>query len=178
MVIAYIVELLASGSLTQALAGLMLLLGGVIFAVCALALSFSDLREHRLPNRILYPWAGITLGLLVPTALLLGEPLAALRAIAAALTWSAAFLAVRLISPPALGMGDVKLAVVLGLYTGFLGWSTVLAAVLMSFLLGGVVSAALLISRRATAKTPVPFGPFLLLGTAIALTVSGGVSLG
>ncbi|WP_218221757.1 A24 family peptidase [Nesterenkonia sp. Act20] len=176
--IAFIVELLVSGSLTQALAGVMLLLGGVTFAVCALALSFSDLREHRLPNRIIYPWTGIALGLLVITALLLGEPGAALRALTAAFVWGTSFLIVRMISPRALGMGDVKLAVVLGLYAGFLGWATVLVAVVLSFLFGGLISAGLLISGRATAKTVVPFGPFLLLGTAVALTVSGGVSLG
>ncbi|MGJ9373650.1 prepilin peptidase [Nesterenkonia sp. CF4.4] len=172
--IAFVTELLSSGSLHQALAGLLLLLGGVAFAVCALALSFIDLREHRLPNRILYPWAGITLGLLMPSALLLGEPWAALRALAAGLVWGGLFLLVRLAAPPALGMGDVKLAVVLGLYTGFVSWDTVLAAVVLSFLLGGMVSAGLLISGRGTAKTAVPFGPFLLVGTAIALMLSGG----
>ncbi|MCH8571665.1 A24 family peptidase [Nesterenkonia sp. AY15] len=176
--IAFITELLSSGAPGRAMAGVLLLIAGVVFAVCAIALSFSDLREHRLPNRIIYPWAGLVMGLLLPTALLLGDPLAALRALAAALTWGGLFLLVRLIAPPALGMGDVKLAVVLGLYTGFLGWDTVLTAVVVSFLLGGLVSAALLLSGRGTAKTAVPFGPFLLLGTTIALMLSGGHSLG
>lgn len=176
--IAFITELLSSGSLGHASAGLLLLTGGVAFAVCAIALSFIDLREHRLPNRIIYPWTALTAVLLVLAALLLGEPLAAVRAFAAALVWGGFFLTVRLLAPPALGMGDVKLAVVLGLYTGFLGWSTVLAAVVLSFLLGGLLAAALLVSGRGTAKTAVPFGPFLLLGTAVALIFSGGVSLG
>lgn len=172
--IAFITELLSSGSLHHAAAGLLLLIGGVAFAVCALALSFIDLREHRLPNRIIYPWAVIALGLLMPTALLLGQPSAVLRALAAALVWGGVFLLVRLAAPPALGMGDVKLSVVLGLYTGFLGWDTVLAAVVLSFMLGGLVSTGLLVSGRGTAKTAVLFGPFLLLGTAIALMLSGG----
>ncbi|MGJ9406945.1 prepilin peptidase [Nesterenkonia aurantiaca] len=176
--IAFITELLSSGSLGQALAGLLLLVGGVVFVVCAISLSFIDLREHRLPNRIIYPWAAIALSLLLPTALLLGDPFAALRALAAALVWGGLFLLVRLIAPPALGMGDVKLAVVLGLYTGLLGWDTVLAAVVVSFLLGGLVSAGLLVSGRGTARTAVPFGPFLLVGTAVALMFSGGDSLG
>lgn len=176
--IGFIVELLSSGSLPQALAGLLLLIGGMAFAVCAVALSVHDLGEHRLPNRIIYPWAGVALSLLVPSALLLGEPLAALRALAAAAVWGGVFLLVRVIAPPALGMGDVKLAVVLGLYTGFLSWATVLAAVVISFLLGGLASAALLVSGRATPTTAVPFGPFLLLGTAIALLISEGLWLG
>lgn len=176
--IAFTTELLSSGSLGQAMAGLLLLIGGIVFAVCAVALSFIDLREHRLPNRIIYPWTGIVVGLLLPTALLLGDPFAAVRALAAALVWGGAFLLVRLIAPPALGMGDVKLAVVLGLYTGFLGWETVLGAVVLSFLLGGIASAALLISRRGNARTAVPFGPFLLVGTAVALMLSGKDSLG
>lgn len=167
--IPFIGDLITSGSVVQLIAGLLLLLGGVVFAVCAVALSFIDLTEHRLPNRILYPWAAVTAGILLVVALLLGDLPGLLRGLGAALLWGLLFLAARLLHPPSIGMGDVKLAGVLGLYTGFLGWVTVVAAVLLSFILAGAVAIVLLLSRRADRRTRIPFGPFLILGTALAL---------
>ena len=64
------------------------------------------------------------------------------------------FLLISLIHPPSLGMGDAKLAVVLGMYTGFLGWGTFAAGLILSFVLGGVVSIGLLLSRRAASTEP------------------------
>lgn len=170
--IPFIGDLITSGSAAEFLAGLLLLLGGAVFAVCAVALSFIDLTEHRLPNRILYPWAGITTGILLVVALLLGDMPGLLRGLGAGLLWGFGFLLVRLIHPPSIGMGDVKLAVVLGLYAGFLGWVTVAAAVMLSFILAGVVAIILLITRQADRSTRIPFGPFLIIGTALALIAS------
>lgn len=168
----FIGELLTSGDLLDVLAACLLLVGGAVFALCGVALSFVDLKEHRLPNRVLYPWGGITLGILVLTAALTGDAVGILRAVAASAAWGAAFLVVRLVHPPAIGMGDVKLVLVLGLYVGFLSWEAVLAAVVLSFLLGGLVSLGLVIVRRADRRTRIPFGPFLILGTACALMLS------
>lgn len=170
--IPFIGELLTSGEALDLVAASLLLVGGAVFALCGVALGFVDLKEHRLPNRILYPWGAITLGVLVLVALVLGDAVGILRAVTASAVWGAAFLTVRLIHPPAIGMGDVKLVLVLGLYTGFLGWDTVLAAVVLSFLLGGLVSLMLLLGRRADRRSRIPFGPFLLLGTACALMLS------
>lgn len=167
--ILFIGDLMTSGSGAEFLAGALLLLGGAIFAVCAVALSFIDLTEHRLPNRILYPWAGVTTGILILVALLLGDLPGLLRGVAVGLLWGFVFLLVRLVHPPSIGMGDVKLAVVLGLYTGFLGWVTVAAAVVLSFVLAGVVAIILLITRQADRRTRIAFGPFLIIGTALAL---------
>lgn len=170
--IPFIGELITASSAPELIAGILLLLGGAMFAVCAVALGFIDLTEHRLPNRIIYPWAAVTAGILVIVAALLGDLPGLLRGLGAALLWGLLFLVVRLVHPPSLGMGDVKLAVVLGLYTGFLGWVTVAAAVLLSFILAGVVAIILLLSRRADRRTRIPFGPFLLVGTALALIIS------
>lgn len=165
-------ELLTSSSPGQMVAGVLLLGGGAVFAVCAVALSLIDLEEHRLPNRIVYPWAGITAILLVLITFLLGDGPGLGRAMASGLLWGLGFLLIKLIHPPSLGMGDVKLVVVLGLYAGFLGWETLAAAVVLSFLLGGLTSVALLVTGRAQRNTRVPFGPFLILGTALALIFS------
>lgn len=80
-----------------------------------------------------------------------------------------AYLMLHLAVPAGMGLGDVKLAAVLGLYLGFMSWSHLLMATVLAFILGAVWSALLLITRRATLRTSVAFGPFMLLGAAVAL---------
>jgi leader peptidase (prepilin peptidase)/N-methyltransferase len=63
-----------------------------------------------------------------------------------------------------MGMGDVKLAGVLGLFLGWLGWSELLVGAFAAFLLGGVVALALLAARRVTRSSGIPFGPWMLAG--------------
>jgi leader peptidase (prepilin peptidase)/N-methyltransferase len=75
----------------------------------------------------------------------------------------------RALYPPGMGFGDVKLAGVLGMYLGFLGWQHVLAGTFAAFLFGGLWSLGLLVSRRGTLKTSIPFGPFMLAGTVAAM---------
>ncbi len=53
-----------------------------------------------------------------------------------------------------MGFGDVKLAGVLGMYLGYLGWAHVFAGTFAAFLLGGLWSLALLAARRGTLKSP------------------------
>lgn len=168
----FIGDLLTSGAAAHVVAGALLLFGGAAFALCGTALALIDLREHRLPNRILYPWAAVTMGLLMVITFLLTDGAGLGRALAAGALWALVFAVARLIHPPSIGWGDIKLSVVLGLYSGFLGWETFISAVAVSFLLGGVVSVALLATRRARSSSRVAFGPFLIIGTAAALIFS------
>jgi leader peptidase (prepilin peptidase) / N-methyltransferase len=141
-----------------------------IFAVCAVVLTVTDLRDHRLPNR----WTGLLAG---GGGLALG-----LACLADDLGWTrfwsmagggavyfALLLVLHLISRTGMGMGDVKLAGGLGLYAGWLGWDHLLGAIVLGFMVGGVVALALVLTRRATGDTHVPFGPAMLVGTAVAL---------
>jgi leader peptidase (prepilin peptidase) / N-methyltransferase len=66
----------------------------------------------------------------------------------------------------AMGGGDVKLAILIGLFNGF--YMNILA-IFLGFLLGAVVSLVLIVVRRKKMKDTVPFGPFLILGSLIAL---------
>ena len=147
------------------------LLGGALlwFAAVALRLAVIDVRTRRLPNAIVlpsYPVAGV---LLAGAALAAGEPdrVGAMLLGAGAL-W-AGFFALRLLSPASMGFGDVKLAGLLGLYLGFLGAGYVLAGVAAAFVFGGLWGAGLILTRRGTASSTVAFGPFLLLGAAVAM---------
>ena len=65
-----------------------------------------------------------------------------------------------------MGLGDVKLAALIGLTTGFAG---VIVAVLGGIILGGLAAAVLLLLRLKKRKDPVPFGPFLSLAAVITL---------
>jgi leader peptidase (prepilin peptidase) / N-methyltransferase len=66
-------------------------------------------------------------------------------------------------------MGDVKLAGILGLYLGWLGWGQLIAGAFLAFLLGSLVGLALMAARRAGLKSRIPFGPFMLLGALAAI---------
>jgi leader peptidase (prepilin peptidase)/N-methyltransferase len=71
------------------------------------------------------------------------------------------------------GFGDTKLAGVLGLYLGWIGWDTVLLGLVAGFVVGAAVAVVLLIRRLAGWRTDFAFGPALLLGALVAV-VSGG----
>ncbi|CEA07459.1 Type IV leader peptidase family protein [Arthrobacter saudimassiliensis] len=140
-----------------------------LFAVLAVLLCAEDLRSHRLPNRLVlpaYPAATVLLGGAAAAAGEAGRTVAMLAG--AAVLWLGYFL-LRLISPAGLGYGDVKLAGVLGLYLGFLGWSHVLAGTMAAFLIGGLWAGLLVAFRRATLKSAIAFGPCMLLGAAVAM---------
>ena len=64
-----------------------------------------------------------------------------------------------------MGFGDVKLAIFMGL---FLGYPQIIIAFYIAFVVGALVSLILIILKKAGKKTPIPFGPFLILGTFMA----------
>jgi len=63
-------------------------------------------------------------------------------------------------------MGDVKLALIMGL---FLGLNWIGMALIFAFLVGGILSAVLLLARRVGRKGHIPFGPFLALGAIVTV---------
>jgi len=65
-----------------------------------------------------------------------------------------------------MGMGDVKLFAAIGL---FLGWRMTLLALFISIILGGMTSLLLIIFGKATRKSMIPFGPFIVIGTFITV---------
>ena len=84
----------------------------------------------------------------------------------------ACYFAIRLASPGALGGGDVKLAGLLGLYLGWMGWEAILIATLVTFLIGGIHALVLMSLRRAGRGTRIPFGPAMLGGAWVALVAA------
>jgi leader peptidase (prepilin peptidase) / N-methyltransferase len=74
-----------------------------------------------------------------------------------------------IVVPGQIGLGDVKLSGVLGLYLGWLGLRAWLVGLCAGFILGALYSVALLVTRRASLKSEIPFGPFMLAGTLVAV---------
>ncbi|MCZ2403235.1 prepilin peptidase [Paenarthrobacter sp. Z7-10] len=144
------------------------------FVLVAVRLSVIDIRTHLLPNRIIFPACAAAGPVLVLACLLSGDAAAAARTVLAAVALWCFYLGLRLLHPAGMGMGDVKLALLLGLDLGFLGWSQVLYGTVAAFLLGGVWGVALIVTRRGNGRTQIPFGPFMLGGAlASMLLVSG-----
>ena len=139
------------------------------FIWLSVVLSIVDFRELRLPNKYVYPAYGIvTLGLLVPAAV--GNHWGALlQAAMCALVGLALFMVMHVVYPSGLGMGDVKLAGIIGLLTGWVSIATAVVALMLAFFLSAIVSVVLLVSRKATMKTALPFGPFMLGGAILAI---------
>jgi leader peptidase (prepilin peptidase)/N-methyltransferase len=137
----------------------------------AVALAMIDIDTRRLPNAIVVPSYAVAAALLAGAAAAEGEWGHLLRAgLGAAALFGFYFLLV-LVYPKGMGFGDVKLAGVLGLYLGWLGWGALAVGAFLAFLLGGVLGAALMALGRASRKTAIPFGPWMLAGALIAVFV-------
>jgi leader peptidase (prepilin peptidase)/N-methyltransferase len=141
--------------------------------VLGVALAAIDLRIQRLPDRLTLPAYPVLIALLAAAALA-GHDLGALaRALLGGLAMAAGYLLLGLVRPGQLGGGDVKLAGLVGLVLGWLGWPTVLYGAALGFVLAAVASLALLAARRVTLRSAISFGPFLLGGALLAILAVG-----
>jgi leader peptidase (prepilin peptidase)/N-methyltransferase len=143
---------------------------GLMIAMC-IEQSIIDYTTHRLPR-------GVTF-----RAAIVGGPLLALAAInhddngrigvmfASFIVTLVLFSLLAAFSKGGIGGGDVRLAPVLAMFLGWLGASHVYIGLGSGFILGGVVAAGMLITRRASTSTRIAFGPFLCIGAVIAVFV-------
>jgi leader peptidase (prepilin peptidase)/N-methyltransferase len=140
---------------------------GIVFLTLLIPLTFIDIDHQILPNRLTYP--GVLMGLalsigLGPEPRFLSADLWWLEAIIACLAAGGLLLAAALAFPGGMGLGDVKLAAMMGAFLG----APVAIAMFSGFLLGLVPSVYLLARHgRAARKMKIPFGPFLAGGGVI-----------
>jgi len=144
----------------------------------SVALSAIDLELHRLPNSIVLPSYGVGVLLLGAASLLAGDLESIARAAAGAGVLFVFYLVLALAKPGGMGLGDVKLAGVIGLYLGWLGWGPLVVGVAAAFVLGGIVGIVLILIRRATRSSGIPFGPWMLAGAWVGILAGQELSSG
>ena len=137
----------------------MRLLAGWFLVLEVVMLSILDWQYGLLYDRLVIPLA--LTGLISASA---GFTLSVVDALSGALLAGIFLWGLRMISKGGLGLGDVKMAMAMGLW---LGWRATVAALFMAFLVGGLLACCLLISGNARQKT-LPFGPCLALGAYLS----------
>jgi leader peptidase (prepilin peptidase) / N-methyltransferase len=141
-------------------------------AICGVALAFTDLEVGRLPDVLTGPaYAGVIV-LLGLAALTGGTWRDLVRAIAGGIALSGAFLILAIARPADFGMGDCKAAAAAGTLLAWFSWTALLGGTLAGLVLAALYGAGLLITRRATLRAQIPFGPFLLAGTLAAVLLA------
>ncbi|MGZ0711083.1 prepilin peptidase (plasmid) [Coraliomargarita sp. W4R53] len=139
------------------------------FAAISIALTMIDLDTHRLPNAIVLPSYVVAAILLGAASILTTDWTAMIGAAIGTAVLYAFYFTLRFVRPDGMGGGDVKLAGVIGLYLGWLGWGSFAVGAFAAFLLGGIFGIALLITRRAGRKTAIPFGPWMIAGAWVGI---------
>ena len=141
-------------------------IAGIILGAVLGWLAVVDLETHRLPNRVQFPTFAALLGYIL-LASLFGQPRLGSALIGSAVV-GVILVALALAAAGGLGMGDVKLGVIIGLWTGWLSPAGPLLALFAGFLLGGLSAIGLMIAGRANRNTRIAFGPYLIVGAAAA----------
>ena len=141
----------------------------VVLGASLLVVSVIDLEHYVIPNRIVYPTLALSLPLLLLAAAVGGKWDDLLHALVGGAAAWAVLLLVHLISPRGMGFGDVRLAFVLGVHLGWLGYGHVVLGLFLGFVLGSVAGIALVVVRRRTRQEAIPFGPFLAAGGMLAV---------
>ncbi|MCL5073349.1 MAG: A24 family peptidase [Actinobacteria bacterium] len=144
------------------------LTSGIILCSILIIISFIDLKFKIIPNKIILPFTLV--GLSISTAIIVLEnprrwwlPLA---------YCAGAFifmLIIHLIYPKGMGMGDVKLSLMLGAFLV----KNVIVGLFLGFLIGSISGLILIISKKKKLSQEIPFGPFISTGSIIALFIGG-----
>ncbi len=146
----------------------------LVLAAALIALSLIDLDHMLLPNRVIYPAAGITVPLFALAAGINHEWWALGRAAIGGAIAFALFFVIWFLAPRAMGYGDVRLSALLGFAAAFFGWHVLLVALFVPFLLGSLGGIAI--------AAPVVLAPMIAAGAAgyasgvrVMTRFSGGV---
>lgn len=161
----------------------------LVLAVASVALSIIDLRQYRLPNPIVFNALLASAVIVVVGELVDGDAAVISHAIVGALVYCAILFVMHIINPAGMGFGDVKLALVLGLFVGWVAGSRLDAvrAVMIALLIGSALGVVLGVGRIVVTRlggrflpdpeegsagdglrhTTFPFGPPLMVGAIL-----------
>lgn len=141
----------------------------LLLVAVLIAVSVIDIEHYIVPNRIVIFALVTSVPLLAVTAIVDHQGTELRNAMLGSLMASGALFLLHLAYPRGMGMGDVKLALVLGLYLGWLGLGHVFLGIFLGFLLGSIVGIALIVTGLRTRSQHLPFAPFLAGGAMLAV---------
>lgn len=145
----------------------------LIFSCFLVVIFVYDLKYYLVPDKIIYPAIIITLIYDIYISFVIGDWSLLTSSIIAALIAGGFFLFLILISKGRwMGMGDLKIGILIGL---FFGLPQLFVVLFLAFLFGAAVSIILLISKKKTLKSEIPFGPFLSGATFVVLFLGAGL---
>jgi leader peptidase (prepilin peptidase)/N-methyltransferase len=140
-----------------------------ILGAALVALVWIDLHEFRLPREITYTAFLLSSVAIIVAALVNEEPERIWKAALGAGIALAIMGLIYALSRGGMGDGDVRLAPLLGLHLGYLDPAIVPVGLFYGFLIGAVIGVIAMAIGSAGRKTALPFGPFLALGTVVAV---------
>lgn len=141
----------------------------LFFAAVSIVVAFIDLDHHLILNVIIYPSLGITAVLLALASLLTGDWMRMVHALIGAVVLGAFYLLLALVWAGGMGGGDIKLAVLIGLTLGWLGWPQLIVGAFAAFFVGGIISIVLLALHKVKLRGGIPFGPSMVIGAWIGI---------
>jgi len=162
----------------QASAALWALPAFLYLAAVSVTLAAIDIDLRRLPDRIVLPSIVVGVVLLALATFGAGDWGLLVRALVGGAVLFAFYFALVLAYPRGMGFGDVKLAALLGLYLGWMGWDALIVGAFAAFLIGGVFAIVLVLVKRANGKTAIPFGPWMLLGAWVGIFLGSDIAAG
>jgi prepilin signal peptidase PulO-like enzyme (type II secretory pathway) len=162
------------GLMAWAVPGLAVLPAFLVFGGTMVILTVTDLQTKLIPNRILGPATAIGIILLTTGSLITGNFTSLGTAALGGFAYFGVLFVLGLIARGALGFGDVKMSFIIGVFAGYVSLGSVVIAGLGAFIVAGVVSVALIVTRVSNRKDMIPFGPFMT-ATGIIAVVWGPV---
>lgn len=157
----------------------------LVLGASLVAVSVIDLQLLRIPDRVTFPTLAVAIPLVLAVSVREDAVDAFIGALVGSVTYFLALLIPHLVYPRGMGFGDVKLALLMGLFLGWLGWSAaypvigpirlVLYALILGCALGvafGGISAV--VTRR---RSEFPFGPALAMGCVVVLLFASDLAI-
>lgn len=141
----------------------------LLFAAVAVALTMIDIDVHRLPNALVLPAYPVLALALTIAAAVSDTPSALVRAGICSLGLFALYFILWFAYPAGMGYGDVRLAGIVGGMLGYLSFAALFVGAFLAFVLGGSFGMAVIALRRGNRKSHLPFGPFMIGGSLLAI---------
>ncbi|MFO8035619.1 MAG: prepilin peptidase [Anaerolineales bacterium] len=138
-----------------------------LYSTLLILMGTIDLEHQRVLNKISYP--AIALALIAIPIFHADNPW---KWVVGGLVGFGTLFLISLISPQAMGMGDIKLTFFIGL---ILGYPEIILSLFLAFVIGGSIAGLLLLLDKIGSKDPIAFGPFLALGGIITLLYGGSI---